>query len=351
MACLGGVAGLHTDDSVQISEKLVGGKYVIVFVVLADASELVGARSHNFTEGFVLQGVPGNFCKVIAGGVVIVPAVQSVGRFEMGVCAAERSRLFVHQLQEFRNRAADVFCDSHSRVVMRRNQQGVHQVFQIKNLSCLHIELRGLLRRRVGGNFDLIRKLCVFEGEDSGENLGGAGVGMAFVRIFGKKHFPRVRVDKQRAVRIDGQLRAPGNQNRLAVELVGNPVDGVGSLIGFAVGAEIIPPPVGGGYPACAGNAVFSQTVVVSVKNEPALLIKKAFVLKTEVILFSVNGVPAVPAVSAAVDVVGLSVNQQESLFGESAVLIAVVPTVVCLDKFSCLCRDWLVYASGGRKR
>ena len=134
VACLVGVAGLsgingNAGDFVAVHAAVHGALQQNAFRVLLCGSGGVLISAQNFAAGIIFHDrrhQHGNVC----GSAVVVGVVKSAGVGEVGIFQPQLFHLFVHQLDEFVLRAAEINGDRGGSICTGGQCDPVHQIFQ-----------------------------------------------------------------------------------------------------------------------------------------------------------------------------------------------------------------------------
>ena len=89
-----------------------------------------------------------------------------------------------------------------------------------------------------------------------------------------------------------------------------------------------------------SGNhgTVFTDIVIISFIFDKRILYQISLRSGSEIIIFAFDRMPAAPAVSDFVKIIGLFVNFQKYIFGDGFIIIAVNPVIAVFYKFSRCC-------------
>ena len=122
----------------------------------------------------------------------MIVAVQTVGRLEGSLPAAKGAGFLRHGGAELLHGTADMFGDGHGGVIVGLQHESVEQVGQEKLAAGrgAQMDLRG--GGRIFRKCDDVIQVPVFQGVETGHDLGGAGHGKFLPLVFSKEH-PLVR--------------------------------------------------------------------------------------------------------------------------------------------------------------
>ena len=123
--------------------------------------------------------------------------VQSVRCGKMCIGTAYLCSFLVHKIHKFGSGSTYVFRNGYCSIIMRRYHQRIKKMSHIKSLAGFGIQFRRFHRCGIRRKFNHIAEITVFQSQNTGHDLGGTGIGMRSIFIFGIKYFSGICIDKQ----------------------------------------------------------------------------------------------------------------------------------------------------------
>ena len=131
-----------------------------------------------------------------------IGGVQAVGRNKISITAADVSGLLIHHLCESLHAPADMLRHGRGGIIMGFQHQGIQKILQPIGFPGANIQLDVRHRGGVFRHGHRIRKIPVFQGQDTGHKLRRAGHGKDLIRVFPIKQTAAVPVNEGGGPRI-----------------------------------------------------------------------------------------------------------------------------------------------------
>ena len=145
----------------------------------------------------------------------MVRGVKPAAIAEMRIGQAECRSLGIHESHKLRFVASHMLHRCKTCIVGGYDEHGLQQVFQPKNLPCLHAQVRLVRSCGIGANRDKIIQPTPFKNDESRHDFCEAGRGHSLPRIMFIQHMPALKFFEKNAMGwSDSPRREPVGSDR-----------------------------------------------------------------------------------------------------------------------------------------